>query len=455
MVKNFEIKNKFNEFLKLLFPNNQNRFLYFLSLFYFFNLSLVIVFGRPFVGLYILGRRLGEVYVLFGALSLVVLFFIAFFFKKSLINDFKNVIFVTFTICLTFLISLFVNGYTLDLYIFKSSSYIWSLGYCFLGYYFLRKISREIILLVIFISAFALYFVSIINYPNFIIDIFISNSDKFQLIKAADSLLIFVFLNIMFSKLSNLSEQNKFQILIYSFGMFLPYYIYQSRGSLLAAIIFFVLSTFSYKKYIYKNLLKVLIFTIIGSSLFYLSSYAITFISVDEEFLPDSLTEATNTIIDEVLTEKETREGFLTFYIQDGRLFSRDTTTNWRLDIWQDLLDDLSLKNKLILGFGYTEKFEIMSDPSQPGRLGRDGLNEHVHNYFFNIIGRGGLVQVILFLIFYSFIYILWIRKNLKSFDFFKLFIPVMIVSGLDVTMEGVHFPFIFFSLLGYMLSND
>tara|TARA_A100001011_G_scaffold397541_1_gene498879 strand:- start:71 stop:1438 length:1368 start_codon:yes stop_codon:yes gene_type:complete len=455
MVRNFEIKNIFLDFFKLLFPKNQNKFLYFFSLFYLFNLSLVIVFGRPFVGLYIFGRRLGELYVLSGVLALALLYFFTYITKNRVKSEFKNVIGITFIICISFLVSLFINGYVFDLYIFKSSSYIWSLGYGFLGYYFLKQIRREIILLIVFLSTFALYFVSIINYPNFIIDIFISNSDKFQLIKAADSLLIFVFLNIMFARLSNFSEQNKFQLLMYSFGMFLPYYIYQSRGSLLAAIIFFILSAFSYKEFIFKNLFKVLIFGVIGSSLFYLSSFAITFVSVDEEFLPDNLTDATNTIIDEVLTEKETREGFLTFYIQDGRLFSRDTTTNWRLDIWQDLLEDLSLKNKLTFGFGYTDKFEIMSDPSQPGRLGRDGLNEHVHNYFFNIIGRGGLVQLILFLGFYGLVYILWIKKNLKSFDFFKLFIPVMIVSGLDVTMEGVHFPFIFFSLLGYILSDD
>ena len=49
----------------------------------------------------------------------------------------------------------------------------------------------------------------------------------------------------------------------------------------------------------------------------------------------------------------------------------------------------------------------------------------------------------------------IWKEKSINTFDFFKLFIPIMIVSGLDVTMEGVHFPFVFFSFLGYILSND
>ena len=45
--------------------------------------------------------------------------------------------------------------------------------------------------------------------------------------------------------------------------------------------------------------------------------------------------------------------------------------------------------------------------------------------------------------------------KKQKTIDFVKLFLPVMIVSSLDVTMEGVHFPFIFLSFLGYFISSD
>ena len=455
MLKNFELKKFFNQFMELLLPKDKKNLTYFLSLFYLLNVSLVIVFGRPFVGIFIFNQQLGKYYVFAGAITLVFLFLGYYFFSLKIDKIYRNLIIISTLIVLTFFISLITNGFISDMYIFKSSSYIWSLGYFVLGFYFLNNIKREIVLLILFLSTFALYFVSIINYPNFIIDIFISSSDKFQLVKAADSLLIFVLLNIVFSNFSKFSEKFKVQMLFYSFGMFLPYYIYQSRGSLLAATLFFTLSIFSYKKFIRKNIIKVFLYTLLSIILFYVSSYSITFISVDEEFLPDNFTEVTNTIIDEVLTEKETREGFLTFYIQDGRLFSRDTTTNWRLDIWQDLVEDLNSKNKMALGFGYTELFEIMGDPSQPGRLGRDGLNEHVHNYFFNILGRGGIIQLIFFVLFYFYVFKIWKEKSINTFDFFKLFIPIMIVSGLDVTMEGVHFPLVFFSFLGYILSND
>ena len=34
-------------------------------------------------------------------------------------------------------------------------------------------------------------------------------------------------------------------------------------------------------------------------------------------------------------------------------------------------------------------------------RRGTDGTNENVHNYFINILARGGLVQVLFFMFFY------------------------------------------------------
>ncbi len=456
MLKNIQINNLFEYLKKLLIPKKEQKItIYALSLFYLINLSFVIVFGRPFVGILIFNQQLGKAYVLGGAISLLIIIFVSIFLNKKIPKEIKILTNSTILILIGFAISLFLNNFELNMYLFKSSSYIWSLGYIGFGYYFLSKINRELIILAVFLSAFSLYFISVINYPNFIIDIFISNSDKFQLVKAADSLLIFVILNFIIHKYSNISEKLKLSILMFSFGLFLPYYIYQSRGSLLAALIFFTISVFSYRKFIVNNYLIVLIYTFVTALLFYLSSYSIAFISVDEEFMPENFAEANTGIIDNILTEKEPRSGFLTFYFDNGRIKSLDATTDWRLDIWQDLLDDLSLNDKLFVGFGYSEPFGIMSDPSEPGRLGRDGLNEHVHNYFFNIIGRGGLLQLAFFLIFYLCVYIVWIKKNLKSIDYVKFFLPIMIVSSLDVTMEGVHFPFIFLSFLGYFLSSD
>ena len=105
----------------------------------------------------------------------------------------------------------------------------------------------------------------------------------------------------------------------------------------------------------------------------------------------------------------------------------------------------------LTTGYGYSEIIPVMLDPTAPGRLGRDGLNENVHNYFVNILARGGVSQLTVFLIFYVFLIRQYKIKH-GNYKILVLILPTFLLSSLDVTMEGVHFPFIFFSYLGYSL---
>ena len=85
-----------------------------------------------------------------------------------------------------------------------------------------------------------------------------------------------------------------------------------------------------------------------------------------------------------------------------------------------------------------------MKDPQAPGRLGRDGLNEHVHNHFFTIIGRMGLIGLGAYLLFqYKLI-------RLLDFTFVIFIIPLILVSLIDTTMESVQFPYLFYFLISY-----
>ena len=75
-------------------------------------------------------------------------------------------------------------------------------------------------------------------------------------------------------------------------------------------------------------------------------------------------------------------------------------------------MKDLRAKNLILKGYGYNEIIPVMTDPTAPGRLGWDGLNENVHNYFVNVLARGGLPQ---FLIIFFFQFFCNFRKILKS----------------------------------------
>ena len=82
------------------------------------------------------------------------------------------------------------------------------------------------------------------------------------------------------------------------------------------------------------------------------------------------------------------------FFTRDGRVFSIDGNVNWRIQIWQDVYFDLLDDEKLFLGNGYRDIIPAMEKFE---RQGRDGLNENVHNFLINILARGGIVHLALF----------------------------------------------------------
>ena len=108
-------------------------------------------------------------------------------------------------------------------------------------------------------------------------------------------------------------------------------------------------------------------------------------------------------------------------------MYSEDATANWRLQIWQDIIEDLNEKELYIFGYGYEDIIPAMDDVE---RKGTDGTNEHVHNYFVNITARGGLMQLILFIAFhYAFIKNYYREYN--SLKILKFIIPAFIVAFL------------------------
>tara|TARA_B100001989_G_C24537455_1_gene465339 strand:+ start:867 stop:2192 length:1326 start_codon:yes stop_codon:yes gene_type:complete len=418
------------------------------------NLFGVMVFMRSFVGIYIFGIQLGKIYT---GLSLLVclllsskkIFFL--FFNEDLNNLRKSLQFVT----LSFFVVVLINrNFTFDLSSLRNSSFVWSIGYFFIGYYLVNRINKYYLMAASSLVLFASYFITFINYPNFIMDFFISFGDKFQFIKAADTLLLLIVFNFLVKKM-NFDTKFEFITFLFTLSLFYPYFFVQSRGSVLGALIYFLFNLYSYRRYIINNYFRSLILIIFSGILFYGSSFLISGISYSDEYNPESIQEVNEILIDEVVTKKDVPKGFLTFYFADGRIHSYDNTTNWRLDIWQDLVEDLYKKNKILFGLGYEGIFEIMLDPTAPGRLGRDGLNENVHNYFMNIFGRGGIFQLSIFLYLYLNIYRFWKQKGYSTNSFYTLILPLLVVSSLDVTMEGVQFPLIFFSFLGYYVSED
>ena len=138
-------------------------------------------------------------------------------------------------------------------------------------------------------------------------------------------------------------------------------------------------------------------------------------------------------------------------YIEGMRVFSSDGNLNWRLQIWQDIFEDTYLKKIVLKGYGYNIKIPAM-EPAY--RSGNDGTNENVHNFFINIYARGGLIHLLLYLSFFIVLFKSAAQNNrLKSLA--VVFIPLILTSFFDASMENAHYPLIFYFLIGKITYNQ
>ena len=425
---------------------------------YLIFLGLLVGFDRSAAGLEVFNFRVGEI-LIFGFLVICFILFFQiqninyFSFLKEFILPIRivNILIIFFLVSLVVFRSDFFNPY-----VYRTSSYIWTIGAFFVSLYLFKdikeykKLSKLATALLLFMPLVH-YLFSTGFYPNFIIDIFIQYSDKFTFPKASDVMLSLVVVNLLNIKIF---KNKKFSLfyLITSVSIMLPLLLLMSRGSFLSVLVFTILFLFFERKFIVKNLIYSLIIFVFGYIAFTLSTYNVNDIDFNQDITVQELSITEN--IKEIAKKKETRKAFLSFYFQDGRIMSVDNTTNWRLDIWQDVVEDLNNKNQFLLGYGYNEIIPVMLDPSAPGRLGRDGLNENVHNYLINVLARGGIFVALLIIYFhYSYIKI-WNKKN-GNYEIILLFIPAIINSLLDITMEGVQFPIIYYSFSAILFNLE
>ena len=425
---------------------------------YLIILALLVGFDRSAAGLEVFNFRVGEILIFGFLLVCFILFFqiqnINYF---SFLKEFILPIRIVNLLIMFFLLSLVVfRSDFFNPYVYRTSSYIWTIGAFFVSLYLFKdikeykKLSKLATALLLFMPLIH-YLFSTGFYPNFIIDIFIQYSDKFTFPKASDVMLSLVVVNLLNIKIF---KNKKFSLfyLITSVSILLPLLLLMSRGSFLSVLVFTILFLFFERKFIINNLIYSLIIFVFGYIAFTLSTYNVNDIDFNQDITVQELSITEN--IKEIAKKKETRKAFLSFYFQDGRIMSVDNTTNWRLDIWQDVVEDLNNKNQFLLGYGYNEIIPVMLDPSAPGRLGRDGLNENVHNYLINVLARGGIFVALLIIYFhYSYIKI-WNKKN-ANYKIILLFIPAIINSLLDITMEGVQFPIIYYSFAAILFNLE
>ena len=214
----------------------------------------LVVFTRSFAGIYILDIRVGEYFVAFGMLLSFFIFLIPNrYLEVPLIihNIFRTIIF-SFLITLILTDADFLSKYT-----YKTSSYIWTFAYLFIGYHFLKDAIDKRIFYAFFLGFLIIYIFGTGNYPDVFIRWFVNFGDKFTFVKASDMLLATIILNML--AINTLDKKQSYLIFIFSVGIFIPLISQMSRGTFIALIIFsifYLIFNFKFIFFNFKNLMS-------------------------------------------------------------------------------------------------------------------------------------------------------------------------------------------------------
>ena len=405
-------------------------------------LILIFVFGRAFIGITVFGFRIGELIVAFSLL-LTSGAFIDSQFRKSPI---KRLMKIHLSFVITFIIiTILTDSSFFESYTYKSSSYIWTIGYLYFGYIFFKhfKFNTFHLNTLIFVAVLV-YFNEIsrrIFSPNFLVEFLTAYSDKpLQNHKGYDLIMVFVISTFIFLKKMPYKRLT-IDIFVLISALYLPLIVWKSKGATLG-FVFYVISQLIYNSdKLRKNLFRNVILLIFAVSVVFISSVGMTYYESYEVPNEDA--------IEFVLDHKFSNNNWLFLYIVDGRIYSDDGNANWRLQIWQDVIHDSIQKKNYIYGIGYKDKIPAMDDPS---RSGYDGTNENVHNFLINNYARGGIIH--LFLTTYFFGLILF-KRDAKGWSRLIFAMPFLITSFFGASMESAHFPAVYYFFLASFFTDS
>ena len=415
---------------------------------YFFDvsfilISLILLFGRSFMGIYLFGFRIGE-YLVGASLLLTFITFICYFLYPIIFEKLVRIIRIHFAIVLSFfLISVLTNSSLTNTYAYKSSSYIWTLSFLYLGFYMFNYFElKKIHLGILFVISLLVYVNSILVFyiPDAVLEFFTNYSDKLERPKGADLVMVFVIAT-FFSMKKFSYNRLTLDVFILLSALYMPLVMWKSKGAFLGFISYVVLQLMNNRSNFNNLLYRNLVIVSLSGVLFFLSSLGIV--------RGSNYDWAYDEVVPAVVNRKVTDSAWLFLYIEDGRIYSYDGNANWRLQIWQDVLHDSIDDRTYIYGVGYKEIIPAMDDSS---RQGHDGKNENVHNFLVNNYARGGIVHLFLFLYLY-WIFLYKYKEKDKSILIYTL--PFFITSLFDASMENAHFPVLFYFFLGSLFSES
>jgi len=192
-----------------------------LSALFILYMFFAFIFSRSFVGIYIFNVRIGEFFI---GLSFILFLYVIFFNSKNtqLIYFDQKFRLINFFIFLSFLIVAYVSDSNFySTYTYKTSTYVWTFSLFFLGAYS-KKLRLNLKLVVLIeVILLSIFFTSIYDFPNSLIQFFTNYSDKYEPHKGSDLAIFFLLTNLL---INNFFRHNRtsLNIFIVNLGFFLP-----------------------------------------------------------------------------------------------------------------------------------------------------------------------------------------------------------------------------------------
>ena len=412
-----------------------NKYRPFLFNFLFISILIILVNGRSLMGLYLLGFRLAELLTGFSILLFFLLIYKYNFFRENLGQKFVNSFLIL--VFYFFITNLLNSANFLDLYLYKTSVYIWYISFMFFGFIIFKNIEiTEKYFYVGYLGLFIQFMFNVLYYPNFLTQFFNEYSDKTQFLKGAEIAIFFIVVTFFANKYGE--NHSLVDLFVLSSSLYIPLIFFKSRSAAIALFIYIVVMVYRKKKYFFENRRRSFILFTISTILFLTTSHFL----VDNTFEIQETPEAVAQVFKHKYIVSNTFDDKVPFfYIFENRLYSADGNLNWRLQLWQEIVIFAEQNDQIIFGQGFHIKPLVFDNFIYSGL---DGLNENSHNYFLNIFIRGGIFGVLLVL--YFFYNMIKIPKvNFTNSEFLIFFLPLVFISMFDGSMENPYFAIVFY----------
>jgi len=401
----------------------------------FILILIILVNGRSLMGLYLFGFRLAELLTGFSILLLFLLIYKMKFFRDNLSPRFIN----SFLILVIYfvVINLINSANFLDLYLYKSSVYIWYISFTFFGLIIFRNLEiTKNYFYIGYIGLIIQFMFNVLYYPDFLTHFFNEYSDKTQFLKGAEIAIFFIVVTFFANKY--VENGSLVDLFVLTSSLYIPLIFFKSRSAAIVLLFYIVTMLYRKKKYFTENKRRSSILFLLSTILFLTTSHFLLDLSFEFEETPEAVAQ----VFKHKYVVSNTFDGEVPFfYIFESRLYSADGNLNWRLQLWQEIIIFAEQNDEILFGQGFHSRPPVFDNFIYSGL---DGLNENSHNYFLNIFIRGGVFGILLVL--YFFYNMIKIPKlKFTNFEFLIYFLPLAFISMFDGSMENPYFAIVFY----------